>query len=89
VTRLPDEKAVPVELIFQKEQAPYIQTKPMHPSQKVKQLEDGRLQVRLHLIPNYEFVSQLLSFGEKVEVVAPKSLRMTIKKRLKDALDQY
>lgn len=89
VTRLPGEKAVPVELIFQREQAPYIQTKPMHPSQKVKQLKDGRLQVRLHLIPNYELVSQLLSFGEKVEVMSPKSLRTNIRKRLKNALDQY
>lgn len=81
--------ALEIELIFSEEQAKYIETKPIHPTQKSKYLENGKLQVRLKLIPNRELEMILLSYGEKVEVIKPNFLRNIIEKRLKSALKCY
>lgn len=78
-----------VEVIFAKEQAKYIQTKPLHPSQRASLLENGKLQVKLSLIINFELEMAILSFGERIEVIKPKTLRVSINKRLKDAVKKY
>lgn len=86
----PDEAEVKVvELIFLPEQANYIHTKPLHPSQRAKYLENGKLEVRLKLIPNYELEMMLLAFGEKVKVINPVSLKNKIAERLGKAAEQY
>ena len=61
---------------------PYIQTKPLHGSQKVKEQGSSYTLITLEVIPNYELESLILSYGEGVEVVLPKSLRSKIKKRV-------
>lgn len=78
-----------VHLRFSAMQAPYIETKPLHPSQRFRRNEDGSAEVRLRIIPNRELSNLLCSFGEHVEVVAPLSLREQVKTRLKAALDLY
>lgn len=78
-----------IELIFTADQAPYINTKPLHASQKAHVNEDGSLLVKLELIINYEFETLLLSFGEKVKVLKPSSLQDSLKKRLKAGYSQY
>lgn len=78
-----------VKLIFNKEQAPYIQTKPIHSTQKSKTLEDGSLEVRINVILNYELEMRILSFGEKVKIVAPQSLVLKIKERIIGQLNNY
>lgn len=77
VTRKPGEEAQEIKLLFDNEIMPYIQTKPIHPSQKEKVVKNG-LEIRLKLIPNYEFKSLLLSYGSKVKVVLPEKLRLEI-----------
>ena len=64
--------------------APYILTKPIHPSQKDKNEPSG-LEVRIKVIPNIELIKLLLSFGDQVEVISPEHLRDTIKESLKKA----
>ena len=64
-----------VELVFSSEQAPYVQTKPLHPSQRSKINEVGKLEVRIAVIINFELERLLLSFGDRVKVVAPLTLR--------------
>jgi predicted DNA-binding transcriptional regulator YafY len=78
-----------VELIFSADQASYIKTKPLHPSQKAHLIENDELLVVLNLIPNYELEMTLLSFGEKVKIVSPLSLKSKLKQRLNDAGKQY
>lgn len=80
VTMPVDGKVEEVVLKFTKEQAPYIITKPIHPSQKHKELEDGLL-VRINVIPNFELERLILSFGNSVEVVLPKELKEGILKK--------
>ena len=68
--------------------APYILTKPIHPSQKDKNEPSG-LEVRIKVIPNIELIKLLLSFGDQVEVISPEHLRDTIKESLKKAYHCY
>lgn len=75
-------------LKFSHEQAPYIITKPLHPSQRIKNCETG-MEVRVALIINFEFERLLLSFGERVEVIEPPHLRNKIAGILQTAAEHY
>jgi predicted DNA-binding transcriptional regulator YafY len=82
-------KVEEVKLLFTKDQAPYIQTKPIHPSQKSTILEDGSLEVKIKVELNYELEMKILSYGEKVTVLEPIELINKIKNRVKQTLDKY
>ena len=66
-----------VALEFTNEQAPYIITKPLHPTQKHEWIGD-KIRVEIKVMPNYELQSLILSYGEKVKVVGPIELKNTI-----------
>lgn len=68
---------------------PYIQTKPIHGSQKNKQQGDSFTILTLDLIPNYELESIILSYGEGVEVLEPLSLRNKICERINKISNNY
>jgi len=68
---------------------PYIQTKPLHGSQKKKETADFYVLIELELIPNYELESLILSYGEGIEVLSPETLRDKIKNRVKATLSNY
>ena len=80
---------VTVHLRFAHGRAPYVQTKPLHPSQREIANTPAGLELTLHLVPNQELVTRLLSFGADVQVLAPASLRVTMQKRLRAALARY
>ena len=84
-----DSEVEEVKLVFHKEQAPYIITKPLHWSQKNKYLDDGSLEIRIIVMLNYELEMRILSFGEKVKVVAPENLVLKIKERIEAQLYNY
>jgi predicted DNA-binding transcriptional regulator YafY len=69
-----------IQLEFSSKSMPYVQTKPLHPSQRVLQV-DGRVLVLIRVKQNYELESLILSFGENVKVVAPESLKEKIERR--------
>jgi len=75
-------------LKFSPEFAPYIITKPLHPSQKHKNDSTG-LEVRIKVIPNFELERLVLSFGEQVQVISPQDFKERISKRLKLASGHY
>jgi len=85
----PDEEPTTVCLRFAHGRAPYVLTKPLHRSQCVVADTEVGLELTLHVIPNPELVTQLLSFGADVEVLAPAKLRATMQKRLRAALARY
>ena len=68
---------------------PYISTKPLHGSQKVKEKTGEYTVIELKLYHNYELESKLLSFGENMEVIEPISLRNRLKERLQNAVKNY
>lgn len=88
VSRLDEAALTQVELLFDAAVAPYVLTKPLHPSQKSYPTAEGLL-VKLKLYPNFELEKRLLSFGEQVQVVAPNDLRIKLQSRLTKALKHY
>lgn len=67
----------------------YMETKPLHGSQKHKWIDENTLEVRLDIIVNYELKRLILSYADSVTVIQPMSLVEEVKKRLKEALNQY
>jgi predicted DNA-binding transcriptional regulator YafY len=88
---IPEERELArVVLRVHPKQAPYLRTKPLHASQQIVGTEeDGYVLFELHVIPNTELNMKLLSFGRKVEVLEPVSLRDQIKEELEQALQTY
>jgi predicted DNA-binding transcriptional regulator YafY len=89
VSKDPNRQVEEVKFVFSKEQAPYIDTKPLHWSQKTKLLDDGSLEVRIKVMLNYELEMRILSFGEKVKVIAPEALVTTISNRIQLQHNNY
>ncbi len=87
VTRPENVELQEIVLQFSTEIAPYIVTKPLHPSQKHSPNEHG-LQVRIKVYPNFELERLILSFGEQVNVVSPLFFKERIFDRLETAVQQ-
>ena len=89
VTKPGDATVGNVVLHFTGKTGNYMETKPLHGSQKSKWLDDQTLEVKLQLIINYELERLILSYADCVSVIQPISLAKAIKIRLKGALEQY
>lgn len=90
VTKGRNPKLETIILEIDKNLTPYITTKPIHPTQKTKEiLSNGNSIITIQVYPNYELETHLLSFGEKVKIVSPLIIRDKIKKRLEVAIALY
>jgi predicted DNA-binding transcriptional regulator YafY len=67
----------------------YIESKPIHGSQKSQWIDKDILEVQLELIVNYELERFILSYADSVKVIQPQSLIDKIKNRLQDGYQQY
>lgn len=89
VTVNPDE-AQTIKIWLSKDQAPYTLSKPIHPSQElVEEQEDGSAVISIEVIPNFELMQLLLSFGERIKVLSPESLREEILKKIEKNIENY
>ncbi|HRO72444.1 MAG TPA: WYL domain-containing protein, partial [Saprospiraceae bacterium] len=84
VTRPENVNLQEIVLIFSPEVAPYVITKPIHPSQRHK-YDPACLEVKIKVIPNFELERLILSFGEQVKVISPQDFKDRISQRLKSA----
>ena len=80
------EEPMDVVVRFTEEQAPYIRERIWHPSQKLEELEDGRVVLRLRAGGFYEIKSWVLSFGAAAEVLEPEELRAAVREEMRAAL---
>lgn len=79
-----------IKIWVDKEQVPYTLSKPIHQSQEViEEREDGSVVITIDVIPNYELMKKLMSFGERIEVLSPKPLREEIMKKIEKNLENY
>lgn len=69
--------------------APYIETKPLHGSQKKISIDKTGLIVEVEIIPNYEFYHTILYYGDKVKVMSPDFVVDEIKNELKKMMENY
>ena len=70
-----NKKLEKIVLKLSREYAPYVLTKPIHGSQKVKEKTSEGAIITIEVIPNYELMNMLLSMGIGVEILEPESLR--------------
>ena len=84
-----DEQPEEIVLSFDSEQGQYIKTLPMHHSQKVLIDNDKEYRIQLTLFSTYDFEREVLSHGERVKVISPKSFRDHLQNEVKNMLKNY
>ncbi len=89
VTVKKDKDPEKILLKIEKSLFPYIESKPIHGSQKTKENTIDFAIIELLLQVNYEFISLILSFGEHIEIVEPENLKTIIKLKAEKILEKY
>ena len=84
VTNYEDSEAENILIKLDEKTIPYVITKPLHHTQKIKGDE-----LRLKVKQNPELVSIILSFGQGMTVIEPESLRDKIKMAMQKSVNQY
>ncbi len=79
-----------IQLWIDRDNAPYIITKPFHHSQKiVNQEENGSIIISLDLKINNEFERLVLGFGNCIKVLSPENLQKRMIEKFRLALENY
>ena len=90
VTKTIRDKAQRVVIKIDRDQAPYVESKPFHNSQKVEQrFRDGSIQLSLKVVINNELERLILGFGGHAEVIAPPKFRARIAESVAIAARHY
>ena len=76
-------------LYVSRKHAPYVLTKPLHPSQKLVEKDYYGITLSLMVQHNFELEKEILAFGEGMKVIAPERLKRQIKERLAAGVDMY
>ncbi|MDO8476193.1 MAG: WYL domain-containing protein [Candidatus Rokubacteria bacterium] len=81
----------PIEVVvrFSADQAPYVKEREWHPSQRLKDLRDGGVELTFKAGGEFEIIRWVLGWGAAVEVVRPLSLRRAVSENLRRALVTY
>lgn len=83
-----DRSVEKVILSFTPLQAKYFISKPFHPYKKLLYTKD-ELRVEMEIIPNFELIRKVVSFGSGVKVIAPKSFKKEVINYMKSTLSLY
>ena len=78
-----------VHLKVDRKNAPYVITKPLHPSQQIIAKSKAGIEITLDVQLNFELEREILGFGDSIEVISPPGLRNRILSKLKTAVDVY
>lgn len=76
-------------LSFDAHQGQYIKSLPLHHSQEIITDDENQFRIRLKLCPTYDFKQEILSYGERVTVISPKSFRDEVSGEYKRILKKY
>jgi predicted DNA-binding transcriptional regulator YafY len=69
--------------------APHVREHVWHPSQELRDQDDGGVELAMEVGAGYELRNWVLSFGADAEVLAPESLRAEVKAELARAAARY
>lgn len=72
------EKPMTVVVRFRADQAPYVREREWHPTQKLRNLRDGRVELTFRAGGMFEITRWLLSWGDAAEVIRPAGLREAV-----------
>lgn len=68
---------------------PYIETKPLHHSQRVKDRQPGHTDIEIRVHTNYELYATLRQYGHRVEVLAPANVRNAMAEEVEKLMAVY
>lgn len=88
ITQL-DTEPVEVVLYCEPLQAKYFQSRPLHKSQQMTFSDDGSAELRMLVIVSFELISEILSYGPSVRVLAPEDLKQRVIEAHTEALNHY
>jgi predicted DNA-binding transcriptional regulator YafY len=83
------EKPKNVTVRFTADQAPYVRERQWHPTQRIRELRDGRLELTFRAGGTFEITRWVLGWGDAAEVIRPRRLRHHVQKMLAAALVNY
>ncbi|MGK7344315.1 MAG: helix-turn-helix transcriptional regulator [Candidatus Nitrospinota bacterium M3_3B_026] len=72
-----------IELIFSKNTAKYIRERRWHPTQRLKEMKDGRVKLSFKACVDFELIHWIRGFGEDVEVIRPEELKNMVDGKVK------
>lgn len=84
-----DQPCEEIILSFDSWQGKYVKSFPLHESQQVLLDNESETQIKLKLYVTYDLVMELLSFGDRVKIMAPERLRDEICRVYANALEEY
>ena len=73
-------------LSFDSVQGKYIKSFPLHQSQQIVQDDDDGVRIKLKLCITFDFLMELLSYGDMLKIISPAKLKTKIRKMHADAL---
>ena len=78
-----------VHLAFSNLQATYVLAYPIHSSQEIVSDNEKEVIIKYFVRPDYEFISQIMTWGNEVKVIKPESLAEIVRSKLAAALEKY
>lgn len=84
-----DEKLEEVVLSFDPFQGKYIKSFPLHGTQEILVDDETETRIKLSIYITYDFVLELLSYGDRLKIISPESLKREVCETLSNALKQY
>lgn len=78
-----------VKIFVNRNTAPYVETKPLHSSQKIIERRADGIIICIQVQLNYELEKEIIGFGEGMVVLQPLSLRNRMKLKLNQAISNY
>jgi hypothetical protein len=89
VTKSPNQRDCEVVFWIDKDNAPYVITKPLHHTQKLLSEDETGKIFSIRVILNFELERELLGFGAKMRILGPRILVKQIKAQFWKALEGY
>jgi len=80
---------VTVRIVFSRRVARYIKERLWHPSQRFRDLPDGRLEMTLRVADTLEVLRWILGYGADAEVVAPEALRRSVLEQASELVSRF
>lgn len=84
-----DKEPEKIILSFTPFEGKYVSSYPFHHSQRPIKSNENETRIELYMHITYDFVMELLSYGEELKVIAPYSLKKEVCNKLENALKQY
>jgi predicted DNA-binding transcriptional regulator YafY len=84
-----DHELCEVILTFDPIQGKYIKSLPLHETQEILVDNEQEVRIKLKVYLTYDFLMEVMSYGENVKVISPDSLIASLKANYLNALNQY